>query len=249
MQAQLHLAFLLNQSINLFSLVAIQYLNGLLVTYKDVKVNYTRKINHFLLFFIPIAVNRGYVLEDMTWLYVLGAFLAVGKFVFYVQPLRERCRFIAVMFSSFDRPEDRPHTLIWIVTQTAAGYLVLIPMSIIFAERGIFELILIPIFIYGIGDGLAEPVGVRFGRHAYRVYALFSKRTYVRTLEGSAVVFLTSLIVVILFQSFFTEQQFLAALITVPLFMTLAEAFSPHTWDSPLMFLTGGITLILVQSV
>ncbi len=235
--------FLIMQASNVFLLCIIQYFNGLLVIHKNVRVNYTRKINHFLLFFIPIFLNRSYVYDEEYWLYILGAFLAVAKFIFYTFPVRRRISFINTMFRSFDRPEDRPNTLLWITTQTAAGHSVLIPMGILFTSYELYELVLIPLLIYGIGDGLAEPVGVRFGKHKYRAYALFSKRRYIRTLEGSAVVFLTGMLVTAFYFYYFSPLQFAIAMATVPLLMTLAEAFSPHTWDSPFMFLVGFLTL------
>ncbi len=239
-------SYLLNQAVNLILLVAIQYGNGLLVIHKNVKVNYTRKINHFLLFFIPIFVNRGYAYEETVGLFILGAVLAVAKFVFYTRPFRERFNIIKVMFSSFDRPEDRPHTLLWLVTQMTVGYLVLLPMGILFATFDLMHLILIPIIIYGIGDGLAEPVGVRFGKNRYPVYALFSANKYYRTIEGSAAVFIVSVLVIIAYQQYFSAMQLALALLIIPLLMTLVEALSPHTWDAPAMFFAGYIALFAV---
>lgn len=241
--------FLLTQSINIITLIGTQYITGLFVIYKNVKVNYTRKINHFMLFFVPIFLNRGYVHEESIGLFVIGAFLAVIKFIFYIKPIRDRVPFIKVMFCSFDRPEDRPYTLLWLVTQTAAGYCVLIPMSTLFARIGYIDLAIIPILIYGIGDGLAEPVGVRFGKHKYRTPALFTRREYYRTLEGSSVVFLTSLIVIAAYYSYFTPTQFFVALITVPVVMTLVEAVSPHTWDAPTLFLAGFLALYGIRMI
>jgi len=249
MDAILDPTFIFEQSLNVFSLVFIQYVNGLLVIHKNVKVNYTRKINHFLLFFIPIYLGQDYAYSEAYGLYAIGAALAVFKFAFYTPFFRERIPFIDVMFKSFDRPEDRPYTLLWITTQTAAGHLVLIPMGIFFSTLDLVPLILIPILIYGIGDGLAEPVGIRFGKHKYRVPALFTKKTYYRTLEGSACVFLVSMIVVAAYYQYFDSTQFVVSLLVVPLLMTLVEAFSPHTWDSPTMFLAGFISLYFISTI
>ncbi|MBC8174032.1 MAG: hypothetical protein H8E82_00030, partial [Candidatus Marinimicrobia bacterium] len=97
-----------------------------------------------------------------------------------------------------------------------------------------------------IGDGLAEPIGIRFGKHKYQTFALFTKRKYVRTLEGSACVFITSLIVIILFGSSLSTIQFIVALIAFPIVMTLAEAKAPHSWDNPFLFSIGGVLLYLI---
>ncbi|MEA3359472.1 MAG: hypothetical protein U9R17_08740 [Thermodesulfobacteriota bacterium] len=153
------------------------------------------------------------------------------------------------MFLSFDRPEDRPYTLKWLSTQIIAGYIVIIPAIVLFVKTGYSSLIFIPVLINGIGDGLAEPVGIRFGKHKYKTKALFSKREYVRSLEGSSCVFIASIVILFLFQSSFSFIEFIWALILLPFAMTIAEAFSPHTWDTPFLFLTGYMVLYFIKSI
>jgi len=165
----------------------------------------------------------------------------------YVEPIRSRNRGIALMFLSFDRPEDRPHTLHWLLTQTIVGYLVMIPMGIIFFTMGLEYLIFIPVLINGLGDGLAEPIGVRYGRHSYNVRALFTETKYVRTVEGSPCVYLASLLIIFLFSPVFpTQFQLIVVLLVIPIVMTVAEAVSPHTWDTPLLFLVGYGSILLI---
>jgi dolichol kinase len=222
----------------------VAYGCGLLVQHRGVKVNYTRKVNFFALYAVPFLVDRLLPAETSTVSAVLRtAFLMVFMAVF-IRPVRERLPIAATMFLSYDRPEDRPHTMLWLCTQLVAGYAVLIPMSIWFRRWGFPDLIFIPILVHGLGDGFAEPVGVRFGKHKYATRALFSSRKYTRSLEGSACVYLAGILAVLLFHGSFTARQLAAALLLVPLGMTLAEAFSPHTWDTPLMFLVGTTLLI-----
>ena len=242
-------AFWLNTIIKCLSLWTIAYGTGSLVYYKDVKVNYTRKINHFALFFLPMYLDTiipyGKSIEFIT----MGGFLSVLTLIIYISPVRSKVPFIARMFLSFDRPEDRPYTLKWLSTQIAAGYIIIIPMIFLFYKEGLSNLIFIPILINGIGDGLAEPVGIRFGRLKYKTYALFSKRKYVRTIEGSACVFITSVIVIFLFKSCFSPAEFICALIFIPIAMTLAEAFAPHTWDTPFLFFVGYMSLYIITRI
>ena len=242
-------AFWINTILKLLSLWIISYGTGSLVFYKDVKVNYTRKINHFALFFLPMYFDRVFPYEKSIGLITIGCLIGVFSLIIYIHPVRSRIHFIRRMFLSFDRPEDRPYTLKWLSTQIAVGYLIIIPMIILFFKAGYSNLIFIPILINGIGDGLAEPVGIRFGRLKYKAYALFSKRKYVRTVEGSACVFITSIIVILLFQSSFNHAEFICALIAIPIVMTLAEAFAPHTWDTPFLFFTGYIILYLIKYI
>ena len=238
---------LLSGIIKLTILLLIQYASGSLVFYKGVKVNYTRKINHFALFFIPMFIDNIIPVQPSIELLIIGSFVAIASLIIYIKPIRTNSRLIQRMFLSFDRPEDRPNTLLWLTTQTAVGYLIVIPIVIYFFKIGYEDLLLIPILVNGIGDGLAEPVGVRFGRLKYKTYALFSKIKYERTIEGSACVFFTSIILIIFFQSSFTSSEFICALIVFPIVMTLAEALAPHTWDTPFLFLFGYLTLYIVK--
>jgi len=241
--------FLLSQAVKGLLLYLIQYGNGLLVRHAGVRVNYTRKINHFALFFIPMYLDRVFAYENSLGLFVLGSFLVIVTLAIYVKPVRERVPFVATMFLSFDRPEDRPRTLLWLSTQITTGFLVIIPMIILFAQKGLLDLVLIPILINGIGDGLAEPVGVRFGKHKYEAYALFTDKKYVRSLEGSACVFITSILVVAFHFAYFTQPQFIVALVALPFLMTLAEALAPHTWDTPFLFFVGYSSLFLISLI
>ena len=125
--------------------------------------------------------------------------------------------------------------------------MVVIPCVLVFKTFGYGELIFIPVLINGIGDGLAEPVGVRFGRLKYRTRALFSRKRYVRSVEGSLCVFITSIIVLLYYKPFFTGEEWLVALLTLPILMTLTEAVSPHTWDTPFLFGVGYTLIFIIK--
>jgi phytol kinase len=241
--------FVLFQLSLLASLFTIQYCTGLLVRHKGVKVNYTRKINHFALFFVPVFLRSVFPHEQSLVRFIIGCVIGTLILLIYCKPIRNKMSMIATMFLSFDRPEDRPNTLWWLFTQILVSYIIFVPAVIVFVLSGLEGLIWIPLLIVAFGDGLAEPVGIRFGRHKYATYAFFSKKKYVRSLEGSACVILASTIVVAVFHSSFTQLQFIIALIIIPVLMTFVEAFSPHTWDSPTLYLAGysalyGITRI-----
>ena len=105
---------------------------------------------------------------------------------------------------------------------------------------------MIIILINAIGDGLAEPVGITWGKNKYEVKALFTSNRYTRSIQGSACVFITGVIVIVLFHNYFSPTQFIISLFAIPTVATVAEAKSPHTWDSPFIFLFTGITLLLI---
>lgn len=99
------------------------------------------------------------------------------------KPIRRRLTVALLAFRAIDREEDRPHTLEWLVSQAVAGLAAIVGIMI-FLSYSISEnksedkavrmmLVMIPIIINGVGDGLAEPVGIRFGKHKYRTRALW----------------------------------------------------------------------------
>jgi phytol kinase len=231
------------------ALLVIMLFSGSLARYFSVRVNYTRKINHFAIFFLPVFIDKQFNTEtftDIEYLSITAAVTALSFLAFY-EPIRNLIPPYQLMFEGFDRPEDRPHTLAWIWTQIIAGFAVMIPMIWLFGEWGLSSLVLIPILINIVGDGLAEPVGIRFGTHEYKTKALFTSKEYVRTLEGSACVLITGFIVVAMHFEYFTTTQFILSMLLVPIIMTLTEAYSPHTWDTPFLMFTGYMSLLLIM--
>ncbi len=238
------LAFFQNQTVEFILLHVIAFFEGLMVIKGGVKVNYTRKLNHFFVFFLPFIIKIYIPFEENLLTMLLMVVISLATFLIYIKPIRTRIRLFGTMYAAFDRPEDRPHTMKWLFTQYLATYVVAVPLYFYFHSINMPQLLLIIILVNAIGDGLAEPVGVRWGRHKYRVKALFTKQTYTRSIEGSACVFITAVLVLLGFKDIFTANQFIAALLLFPIAVTLAEAYSPHTWDSPLIFLIGGLVLI-----
>ncbi|UJP05778.1 MAG: hypothetical protein LZF61_02055 [Nitrosomonas sp.] len=236
--------FWLHHTIFYALLFFIHYVCGLLVIHQNLKVNYTRKINHFAFFFIPTLLSSVIEYPYSAATFLIDIICAFAFLTCFIAPLRNKVGVLSVMFRSFDRPEDRPFTLTWLYTQFIASYLVLIPILIYFESREMLPLVMIIIIANGIGDGLAEPVGIRFGKKKYTTYALFTKQRYVRSYLGSACVFVTTVIAILAFHQYFSATQLVAALLVMPILITLAEAFSPHTWDSPLIYAAGGISLM-----
>ena len=232
-----------------FALTAVMLSSGVLARYFNIRVNYTRKINHFALFFLPVFIDKQFNAETFTdFIYLaISAVVSTLALAVYYEPIRKAIPPFQLMFEGLDRPEDRPYTLIWIWTQFAVGFAVMIPMIWLFGEWGLSSLVLIPILINIVGDGLAEPVGIRFGTHEYKTKALFTSKEYVRTLEGSACVLITGFIVVAMHFEYFTTTQFILSMLLVPLIMTLTEAYSPHTWDTPFLMFTGYMSLLLIM--
>jgi phytol kinase len=134
------------------------------------------------------------------------------------------------------------------------------------------KLTLILVLINGLGDGLAEPVGLYFGKFTPYGYSLkYKTRGYwlemekrevsdnscckipfkvklkhdyfTRSYPGSFMVWLVSIIAIFIFHEPFNRNQLIIGAIFIPIIMTLTEAFSPRTWDSPFLFLVGALLL------
>ena len=237
--------FWYNQLSKYILLVLIQYGMALLVIYKNVKVNYTRKVVHISYFILPQLLDN-FILhfEKDQYTEFWTCWIIFFLLFLIAKPFRSRFKFIDTLFKAVNRPEDVPYTLIWFSTQIVSTLSVIIPFSIYFYHIGHPEWIYIPILINGLADGLAEPVGVKYGKHKYEVKALGSDRIYTRSYEGSACVYIVSLIIVGVFFKVFTINQFVFNIICIPLFSTIIEAISPHTWDNPIINLLVCIFLV-----
>ena len=162
-------------------------------------------------------------------------------FLAFWRPIRERSKFLSTAFMAIDRPEDRPFTLTWLVTSFIATQAVITLVYYAGAAHWISprvpQLMLIAFIVSCIGDALAEPIGVRFGDNKYKTRALFTDKTYVRTWEGSACVFLSAAVAVALLDAKLTGPEFALAMGMFPIALTIAEAKAPHTWDQPIIFI------------
>lgn len=217
------------------------------------KVNYTRKLQHFSAYATPILFKSPFPREN--WLTVCwGDMATLLGFLVVIKPIRECSAFFMMQFNSFDRPEDRPYTLKWIVLgDIVPGMIVLAAFYAVFGPYNLIngvpvtEMCYIFAMVAGLGDGLAEPVGVYAGTHKYEVGALCAGgevRKYQRSMEGSCcVAWWTYIFVVQKWFLFPNATSFWLTWLVLPPLMAWSEARSPHTMDTPFIFLVGGFWL------
>ena len=214
------------------------------------KVNYTRKIQHFAAYLVPLlsppTAPLGILPHLWESLFVLFMFLVL------IKPIREFSTFFMLQFNSLDRVEDRPNTLKWIVLGNMLPGLLIITVF-----KQIFETYLhlpllatVVVLTVAIGDGFAEPVGTYLGKKKYVVPSWKLKNRYVRSYAGSACVYIAALVFLILFRDQFANpQEFWSAIIFFPPVMTLSEAFAPHSMDTPVMMLVGFSLLLGICAI
>jgi hypothetical protein len=229
--------FWINQFLKYLLISIVQVLAALLVIKYNVKVNYTRKLVHISYFIFPQILDKLFLdFKKNFYTECWNIWIILVLLVVLAKPIRSRIKIVETMFKAVDRPEDRPYTLLWLATQTIATLFVIIPFALYFSSIGKTEWVFIPILINGLADGLAEPVGVRFGKHKYQTRSCCSSRLYTRSYEGSFCVYIVSLIIILSFYYFFTFKEYIFNSILIPILITFTEAYSPHTWDCPFIF-------------
>lgn len=230
----------------MIALLGIGFATSYLVKKEKLKVNYSRKILHFAQLLSIFIINKTFFNYSIEYFAISGT-LSLVESLIMVEPLRRRFRLIAFMFLSYDRPEDRPHTVRLVATQVLGMTVALVGVAYLYQFSGLpLDLLAIPLIITAFGDGLAEPVGVFFGKHKYKTKDLFGDRVYTRSYEGSSMVFLASIVALIYFGNLFPVYELICLFLFLPLLMTITEAYSPHTWDNPFLYLVGGLAVYLV---
>ena len=159
----------------------------------------------------------------------------------------------SLTLAALDRSEDRPNTLKWVQVQIILGYIFIIGLSAVSESVDVIALetvVLIPTIIGGFGDGLAEPVGRKWGaNYQYKTHGCCTQYDYVRSYPGSFMVWLSGIIAVGFNFEEFTTIQFIIGMLVIPVMGTVVEAKAPHTLDNPFIVLFVGITVMAVAAI
>lgn len=237
--------FWLNQVIKYFSIALIQLFCGLLVTYRNLKVNYSRKIVHISYFMVPQLLDTEIIVFNKNTLTELWNVLIIFTLlIFILEIVRNKSSLLKIMFSAIDRPEDRPWTTFWFISQLCMSIPIIACFSILFNRLDKNHYIFIPLIILAFGDGLAEPIGTRFGYHKYTVSGFCVNNKYTRSVQGSMCVAFFSLLSILIYYEDFNKASITFSLVSLPILLTFVEAKSPHTWDNPIILLTGYTLLV-----
>jgi phytol kinase len=151
--------------------LALGHFAGWLRVRRGVRAPYTRKIFHFGIFTMASVVQLAW---DVPGVVVFGATVTL---VVLQAVARGPSSWL---FTALARPTDEPHARLFIVVPlitTAIGGAV----SNLFFLRYAY----VGYLVAGWGDAVGEPIGVRWGRHRYRVPSLAGVPAW-RSYEGSA---------------------------------------------------------------
>ena len=225
---------------SLVSAVAILgsgFLCGALKRYAGWKTGYTRKTLHFFIFFTAVGLH---IWGGMPAVNVLG--VGMGIFVLLSVKAGDGNFF----FESMAREKDFPRRGYFIIVPYLTTAIGGISSNLLFGSSAIMGYALC-----GAADAVAEPVGVRFGKHRYRVPSLRKVRVSERSVEGSLSIFVVSVFLSFLFFSFLYHMPFSSAFISsllLSVMLVLVEAVSFHGADNLTIQLTAsGLTYLFIQ--
>jgi len=183
---------------------------------------YTRKIFHVLIF-VSAALAQGFAGTPMLCL-----FGGMTSLVVFYAILRGDGN---PLYEALARKRDLPHRTHFIIVpyfSTLIGGLV---ANILFGPIAV-----VGYLVAGLGDAVGEPVGLRFGRHAYRVLSGRGVPA-TRTLEGSTAVFVTCTVAAAVAMALCPglSPSPWGGIILLGFACALLEAASPHGLDNATM--------------
>lgn len=144
-------------------------------------------------------------------------------------------------FEALARESDAPHRARYVVVPWFATMAGGVLANLWFRDHALFGYLAV-----GLGDAVGEPIGIRFGRHRYRV-PLPARVIATRSIEGSAAVLVASFVAGLVALS--ATQPALVApgaswlrLAAFAGVATLVEAVAPHGWDNFVLQLAAAAT-------
>jgi len=189
-----------------------------------------RKINHGAAF-IGGSLCFGWLAPEKARLSGLLAGLNLLALVFLICSLPDRKPF-SWAFAGNTRPGDAPHEGFYFWSSWLLSMLALAGIEYVLWDPAITRSAAI---VVGVGDGIAEPIGTRFGKHIYKIPGFGKARQRVRSIEGSAAVALGTFVSIIGLMSFTVNFDLLRSLTTaatVALGTAVVEAVTPHGLDN-----------------
>jgi phytol kinase len=219
------------------AILASGFICGALKRHFQWQTGYTRKLLHFIIFFTAVGLHiwGGMPAVNMLGIgmgiFVLGSIWAGKGNLFYEAMAREK-----------DAPQRSFFIFVPYISTALGG----LTSNLLFGSSAIMGYVLC-----GAGDAIAEPVGLRFGKHSYRVISLRKVKVSERTVEGSASIFIVCLMLSFLFFNYFYHLSLsisiIASLLTA-FVIVVVEAVSFHGADNfTIQVVASALTYSFVQ--
>jgi phytol kinase len=188
---------------------------------RGARTGYTRKVFHFLIF-TTVAAVEWRLGTPAVCLFGVACTVAVFTAVWRGPG--------SLFYEAIARPTDAPHRTLFVLLPYFATLVGGVASNLFFGPVALAGYL-----VTGLGDAIGEPVGTMLGRHTYRVRSLSSVPA-VRSLEGSAAVFVMSAVAVLLAAlaspHIALTASWPARVLAVAAASAVVEAASPHGWDN-----------------
>jgi phytol kinase len=205
------------------AVVGVWLASGLLKAAGRLPCDVCRKVNHVLAL-AGGAVWLGWLPGSAAEASTYAACVLLLPCVVIACLFRNRIPFRYAVLAN-TRRSDTPHEVFyfwssWVVTAAGLGGIQFVFGDVVITRTAAL--------LVGIGDGIAEPVGRRLGKHRFRVPSLTRGTPAVRSLEGSAAVFAGCFLTLVVCFGPTT----IPAAAGLALLLTIVEASSPHGFDN-----------------
>ena len=206
--------------VNLCFILCVNYFAGWLKREKGWKTNYTRKITHVSNFsyLMVLTFFGGY-----TATLIFAALMISYGYVIIAKGDGN------IFYEAVAREDDRPYAAFYVIIPTVVTMLAVLTNRAFFGAYANLGYL-----VSGWGDAAGEPIGVRFGKHRYKVPTL-TGIACTRSYEGSAAVFIMSWIAATLSLVALLDEPLMTALVAglaAAVGGTIVEAISPHGFDN-----------------
>lgn len=207
----------------------------------------SRKINHVAVF-VGGALTFCWLPETMARvnLYTVATLILLLVFITCYQ---QKSKPFSYIYAANSRVSDAPNTMFFFWFSWVVSVAALAIIDLLFTNMAVTRM---AILIVGVADGVAEPIGRRFGQHRYPVFSFgasfgsgaTARAATARSIEGSLAVWIATFVIMLGFSthSGSTVHRGLAAAFTASL-VTMVEAISPRGCDNFTLLLTAaGLT-------
>lgn len=196
---------------------------------------YTRKINHIGIMLISaplIAFLPDHILKPT--LFVSSILLTV---IYIIAAVSKKKLIHGIIFGSL-RDRDNPNSKFFFFLPFLTFNIAIALSTTIFP----FNIIRVAFFTVAIADGLAEPIGLFFGKNnTYKVKDFIWKRYNTKSIAGSFLVFFASFLICLGFFLIEGVSFFNSVIISIAygIWIAVVEALSPRGFDNMLLVLFG----------
>lgn len=188
-----------------------------------------RKINHIYAF-VGLAFCFGWLPSSVARASAFAVGVVLVTLAIFSCLRAERWPW-RVFVAANSRVEDQPHACLLYWSSWALSFAALLAVDAWLNDIRVVRLVGM---IVGLGDGLAEPVGKRWGRHRYAALGWPKGQFSRKSLEGSLAVFLGAVAGVYICEGPELQQwlTFAAAATLVGVAAAVVEALSPRGLDN-----------------